>query len=129
MAHVAHTSVFVWTNLLVSQHKHLLVHLSCHSITKIKQGPFSAGVLEPAYTWDHYMASPDATDREGRNFNTKARRVFGELWVNHPRTKMVEISHSFSIFGIIIAIILWVYMQDFYRCEEGHEARANEQAH
>ena len=24
----------------VSQHKHLLVHLSCHSITKTKQGPF-----------------------------------------------------------------------------------------
>ena len=40
MAHVAHTSVFVWTNTCVSQHKHLLVHLSCHSITKTKQGPF-----------------------------------------------------------------------------------------
>src|SRR6185312_13873937 len=25
----------------VSQHKHLLVHLSCHSITKTKQGPFT----------------------------------------------------------------------------------------
>jgi hypothetical protein len=25
----------------VSQHKHLLVHLSCHSITKTKQGPFN----------------------------------------------------------------------------------------
>jgi len=88
-----------------------------------------AGVLEPAYTWDHYMASPDATDREGRNFTTKARWVVGELWVSHPRTKMVEISHSISIFGIMIAIILWVYMQDFYRCEEGYEARANELAH
>ena len=88
-----------------------------------------AGVLEPAYTWDHYMASPDATDREGRNFTTKARRVVGELWVSHPRTKMVEISHSVSIFGIMIAIILWVYMHDFYRCEEGYEARANELAH
>src|SRR6185436_4629247 len=42
---------------------------------------------------------------------------------------MVEISHSVSIFGIMIAIILWVYMQDFYRCEEGYETRANEQAH
>ena len=29
----------------------------------------------------------------------------------------------------MIAIILWVYMQDFYRCEEGYEARANELAH
>ena len=26
----------------VSQHKHLLVHLSCHSITKTKQGSFSS---------------------------------------------------------------------------------------
>ena len=25
----------------VSQHKHLLVHLSCHSITKTKEGPFT----------------------------------------------------------------------------------------
>ena len=49
-----------------------------------------AGVLEPAYTWDYYMASPDATDREGRNFTTKARRVVGELWVSHSPTKMVS---------------------------------------
>jgi len=69
-----------------------------------------AGVLEPAYTWDHFMASPDATDREGRNFATKARRVVGELWVSHPRIKIVEISHSVSIFEMMIAIILWVYM-------------------
>ena len=88
-----------------------------------------AGVLEPAYRWDHYMATPDATGRDGRNFTTKARRVVGELWVSHPRTKMVEISHSVSIFGMMIAIILWVYMQDFYRCDEGYEARANERAH
>ena len=39
----------------------------------------NAGVLEPAYMWDHYMSSPDATDREGRNFTTKARRMIGEL--------------------------------------------------
>ena len=88
-----------------------------------------AGVLEPAYTWDHYMGSPDATDREGRNFTTKARQVVRELWVSHSRTKMVEIPHSVSIFGMMIAIILWVYMQDFYRCEEGYEARANKQAY
>ena len=48
-----------------------------------------AGVLEPAYMWDHYMASPDATDREGMNFSTKARWVVGELWVSHSSTKMV----------------------------------------
>ena len=23
-----------------------------------------AGILEPAYTWDHYIAVPDAKDRE-----------------------------------------------------------------
>ena len=31
----------------VSQHKHLLVHLSCHSITKTKQGPFSLSPPRP----------------------------------------------------------------------------------
>ena len=30
---------------------------------------------------------------------------------------------------MMIAIILCLYMQDFYRCEEGYEARVNEQAH
>ena len=30
---------------------------------------------------------------------------------------------------MMIAIILWLYMQDFYRSEEAYEARANEQAH
>jgi len=88
-----------------------------------------AGVLEPAYMWDHYMASPDATDREGRNITTKARRVVGEICVSHSPTKMVEIPHSVSIFVMMMAIMLWVYMQDFYRCEECYEARANEQAH
>ena len=64
-----------------------------------------AGVLEPAYTWDHYIAVADTEDREGRNFGTKARWVVGELWVSHARTKMVNISHSISIFRIMIAII------------------------
>jgi hypothetical protein len=31
----------MWTNLLCISHNHILVHLSCHSITKTKQGPFS----------------------------------------------------------------------------------------
>ena len=73
-----------------------------------------AGVLEPAYTWDHYMACPDATDREGRNFNTKARWVVGEFWVSHPRTKTVEISHSVSIFGIMIALLWLKYRVGIY---------------
>ena len=44
----------------VSQHKHLLVHLSCHSITKTKQGPFNCNInakrlcpnyLNPTFIW------------------------------------------------------------------------------
>src|SRR6185436_1608928 len=31
----------------VSRHKHLLVHLSCHSITKTKQGPFTRSAIRP----------------------------------------------------------------------------------
>ena len=30
----------LWTNQLCISHKHILVHLGCHSITKTKQGPF-----------------------------------------------------------------------------------------
>jgi hypothetical protein len=30
----------MWTNLLCISHNHILVHLSCHLITKNKQGPF-----------------------------------------------------------------------------------------
>ena len=53
-----------------------------------------AGVREPAYTWDHYMAIADADDREGRNFGTKARRVVGELWVSNRGTTLVNISYA-----------------------------------
>ena len=47
----------------VSQHKHLLVHLSCHSITKTKQGPFK-GVFASVFPkgWDPatgYCMHPD----------------------------------------------------------------------
>ena len=65
-----------------------------------------AEVLEPAYTWDHYITVPDTDDREGRNFGTKARRVVRELWVSSPRTKVVNISHSFEILGTMTAIFL-----------------------
>jgi len=40
-----------------------------------------AGVEEPTYTWDHYITIPNAEDREGSNFGTKARRVVVKLWV------------------------------------------------
>ena len=65
-----------------------------------------AEVLEPAYTWDYYITVPDTDDREGRNFGTKARRVVRKLWVSSPRTKVVNISHSFEILGTMTAIFL-----------------------
>jgi hypothetical protein len=40
------------------------------------------GVWEPAYTFEHYTAPPDAEDREGRVFSNKAERVKKELWVS-----------------------------------------------
>ena len=82
-----------------------------------------AGVREPAYTWDHYMAVADADDREGRNFGTKARRVVGELWVSYPRTAWVNTSHSFEIPGIMTASI-----GSISRCKAGYEDRANQVA-
>jgi hypothetical protein len=44
----------MWTNLLCISHNHILVHLSCHSITKTKQGPFT-GPVAPA---PHVLAYP-----------------------------------------------------------------------
>ena len=36
------THMYMWTNFLYISHQTQLVHLGCHSITKTKQGPFSA---------------------------------------------------------------------------------------
>jgi hypothetical protein len=41
-----------------------------------------AGVMGPAYTFDHYVVAPDAVDRDGREFNNKAERVKQEIWVS-----------------------------------------------
>jgi hypothetical protein len=40
-----------------------------------------AGVTGPA-TFDHYVVALDAVDRDGREFNNKAKRVNQELWVS-----------------------------------------------
>lgn len=48
------------------------------------------GVTEPAYTWAHYAAAPDARDREGRVFPNRAERVKAELWVSFVRTTLVN---------------------------------------
>ena len=39
--HVLLTLVYLWTNHMCISHKHILVDLGCHSITKTKQGPFN----------------------------------------------------------------------------------------
>jgi hypothetical protein len=41
-----------------------------------------AGVTGLAYSFDHYAVAPDAVDRDGREFNSKAERVKQELWVS-----------------------------------------------
>ena len=43
----------------------------------------------------HYIAVPDAEDREGRSFGNKARRVVGEFWVSR-RTILVNSYHIFE---------------------------------
>ena len=73
-----------------------------------------AGILEPAYMWDHYITVPDAEDWEGMSFGNKAKRVVGEFWVSR-RTILVNSYHIFETLGIYCKYR--VYMQDFYRCE------------
>ena len=53
-----------------------------------------ASKTEPAYSFDHYAVAPDAADRARRVFNNKAERVKQELWVNLPRTTLLNTSHS-----------------------------------
>jgi hypothetical protein len=52
-----------------------------------------AGREEPAYTWEHYIAFPDARDQDGRLFRNKAERVKGELWVSFPPTTLLNTLH------------------------------------
>ena len=49
-----------------------------------------AGVTGPAYSFDHYAATPDAANRARWVFNNKAERVKQELWVSLPRTKLLN---------------------------------------
>jgi hypothetical protein len=41
-----------------------------------------AGVISPAYTFDHYVVAPDAIDRDDSEFNNKAERANQVLWVS-----------------------------------------------
>ena len=49
--------------------------------------------IEPAYTWAHYDAVPDAPDRDGRVFADKAQRVKAELWVSLSCTTLLNTSY------------------------------------
>jgi hypothetical protein len=67
-----------------------------------------AGVMGPAYTFDHYAVAPDAVDRDGREFNNKAERVKQELWVSLSRTILFNMSHLLHILEIMYAYIIFV---------------------
>ena len=81
---------------------------------------------KPVDTWRQYASFPDFPDREGRRFDNKAARVRAELWVSFPRIALLNTSFSLQIFWVIDCIYR-VYMQDFYRCEQGYEVQAEEQ--
>ena len=59
----------------------------------------------PAYTWDHYVATPDVPDRDRRRFTNIAERVKGEQWVSIPRTTLLNTSPSLDILEIITLYI------------------------
>jgi hypothetical protein len=62
-------------------------------------------VLEPAYTWEHYIAIPDAQDRNGRVFANKAKQVKAKLWVSLLPTTLLNTSHSLDILEIMTGYI------------------------
>ena len=49
--------------------------------------------VEPSYTWAHYAAVPDTTDRDGRCFADKAQRVKAELWLSLSCTTLLNTLH------------------------------------
>jgi hypothetical protein len=44
-----------------------------------------ARVMGPAYTFVHYVVTPDAVDRDDREFNNKEEWVKQEMWVSLPK--------------------------------------------
>lgn len=66
------------------------------------------GREEPAYTFDHYVAAPDAEDREGRRFANKAERVKAELWVSICCTTLLNTSHSLNNLQIMTGYIVYI---------------------
>jgi hypothetical protein len=68
-----------------------------------------AGVMGPAYSFDHYATAPDAADRDGRVFGNKAERVRRELWVSLPRTILLNALHSLDNLEIMNGYLVFVY--------------------
>src|SRR6185437_15718404 len=62
----------------VSQHKHLLVHLSCHSITKTKLGPFKCDDGDPATPAQWVGADRDSDGRSLPAGHLRAYRHEGD---------------------------------------------------
>ena len=53
-----------------------------------------AEALEPAYTYEHYVAALDAEDETGRTYESVAERVMCEFWVSLPPTTLLNTLHS-----------------------------------
>ena len=64
-----------------------------------------AGMLEPAYTWDHYIAFRNVPDWDEKVFANKAERVMAELWVSHPSTTLLNTSYTLDILEIMTGYI------------------------
>ena len=60
-----------------------------------------AGVRQPASSWEHYIAAPDAPDMEGRAYDNKVHRVLSEIWVSLHGTTFTNKSYSLDIFKIM----------------------------
>jgi hypothetical protein len=92
----------------VSQHKHLLVHLSCHSITKTKQGPFTEEGEDDGIApndADDMISKDEATtntsdvndaDREARRARNRARAIRRRRVNERMRSMHCELDAEFA---------------------------------
>jgi hypothetical protein len=72
--HMLLTHMYLWTNHLCISYKTQLVHLSCYSITKTKQGPFTY----PLRSFSVFLILPDATlSRSGHRRSATGARDRG----------------------------------------------------
>jgi hypothetical protein len=67
-----------------------------------------AGVMGPAYSFDHYVVTLDTVDQDDREFNNKTERVNQELWVSLSHTILFNMLHSLHILKIMYEYIVFV---------------------